>query len=113
MEDDDDGKIVRILEKADPAKQESLDAENVVDPMDAEQTWPTAEELRLADEEQKKVCSSLFLLILFTYIQLAHNLLTFLSLKYYVLIFYSILIYFLIFSINALMRTCIFHFFCK
>lgn len=56
MEADDEGKIVRILEKADPAKQESLDAENVVDPMDAEQTWPTAEELRLADEEQKKVC---------------------------------------------------------
>lgn len=53
--DADDGKTVRILEKADPAKQESLDAENVVDPMDAEQTWPTAEELRLAEEEQKKV----------------------------------------------------------
>lgn len=53
MESDDEK--IRILEKADPAKQESLDSENVVDPMDAEQTWPTADELKQAEEEQKKV----------------------------------------------------------
>lgn len=43
----------RILERADPAKQESLQSENVPDPMDAEQTWPTAEELAEAEEESK------------------------------------------------------------
>lgn len=46
---------IRILEKSDPSKQESLDAENVVDPMDAEQTWPTEEELKLAEDEKQKV----------------------------------------------------------
>lgn len=54
MESDDSNKI-RILEKSDPSKQESLDSENAVDPMDAEQTWPTAEELKLAEEEQKVI----------------------------------------------------------
>ncbi|KAL3283543.1 hypothetical protein HHI36_006682 [Cryptolaemus montrouzieri] len=44
---------IRILEKCDPNKQEPLDSENIPDPMDAEQTWPTAEEIRLAEEEQK------------------------------------------------------------
>lgn len=48
----DENKI-RVLEKCDPSKQESLESENVVDPMDAEQTWPTAEELKAAEEEQK------------------------------------------------------------
>lgn len=55
MELDNGKTVTRILEKADPTKQESLVSENVVDPMDAEQTWPTAEELRMAEEEQKKV----------------------------------------------------------
>ncbi|EFA12491.1 pre-rRNA-processing protein TSR1 homolog [Tribolium castaneum] len=43
----------RVLDKADPAKQESLDAENVPDPMDAEQTWPTNEEIEMAEQENK------------------------------------------------------------
>lgn len=47
--------IVRILEKCDVAKQDSLDSENVPDPMDAEQTWPTNEEIEMAEKEQK-VC---------------------------------------------------------
>ncbi|XP_015110274.1 pre-rRNA-processing protein TSR1 homolog [Diachasma alloeum] len=44
----------RVLEVADPAKQESLQSENIPDPMDAEQTWPTEEELAQALEDQKK-----------------------------------------------------------
>ncbi|CAH0388837.1 unnamed protein product [Bemisia tabaci] len=42
------------LAKADPALQESLESENTPDPMDAEQTWPTAEELQQAAENRKK-----------------------------------------------------------
>ncbi|CAB0005855.1 unnamed protein product [Nesidiocoris tenuis] len=34
-----------LLEEADPSKQESLVTEAPVDPMDAEQTWPTEEEM--------------------------------------------------------------------
>lgn len=34
--------------------QESLESENTPDPMDAEQTWPTAEELQQAAENRKK-----------------------------------------------------------
>lgn len=45
----------KVLEKADPLKQESLQSENVPDSMDAEQTWPTAEELAEAEGSQ---CSS-------------------------------------------------------
>ncbi|XP_063621177.1 pre-rRNA-processing protein TSR1 homolog [Cydia splendana] len=44
---------VSVLQVADPAKQESLDAENVPDPMDAEQTWPTEEEIAQANAETK------------------------------------------------------------
>ena len=44
----------RILERADPKKQESLDSENLPDPMDAEQTWPTEEELAQAAAARKK-----------------------------------------------------------
>ncbi|XP_049809647.1 pre-rRNA-processing protein TSR1 homolog [Schistocerca nitens] len=43
----------RLLEEADPSKQESLLSENPIDPMDAEQTWPTAEEIAEAEKEQK------------------------------------------------------------
>ncbi|VEN52810.1 unnamed protein product, partial [Callosobruchus maculatus] len=52
---DSDEIIIRLLEKCDPAKQESLDSENVPDPMDAEQTWPTNEEIETAEKEQKVV----------------------------------------------------------
>ena len=40
----EDGEV-RVLERADPEKQESLQTENEVDPMEGEQTWPTEEEL--------------------------------------------------------------------
>ncbi|CAD6227602.1 GSCOCG00001280001-RA-CDS [Cotesia congregata] len=43
---------VTVLERANPALQESLESENTPDPMDAEQTWPTAEELEEAKRER-------------------------------------------------------------
>lgn len=42
---------VQVLMRADPSKQESLQSEIVPDPMDGEQTWPTAEELSEAAGE--------------------------------------------------------------
>jgi len=36
---------VRVLEKANPLHQESLESEVIPDPMEGEQTWPTEEEL--------------------------------------------------------------------
>ncbi|KAG8298608.1 ribosome biogenesis protein tsr1 [Homalodisca vitripennis] len=45
----------KILAVADPQKQESLDMENVPDPMDAEQTWPTEEEMAEAEVQIKRV----------------------------------------------------------
>ena len=36
----------QLVQKADPAKQESLDTEAQYDYMNAEQTWPTEEELK-------------------------------------------------------------------
>ncbi|XP_033213769.1 pre-rRNA-processing protein TSR1 homolog [Belonocnema kinseyi] len=50
-----DGEVeTKILQTADPSKQESLQAENMPDPMDAEQTWPTEEELKQAEAQQKR-----------------------------------------------------------
>uniref|UniRef100_A0A4W3IQ86 Pre-rRNA-processing protein TSR1 homolog n=1 Tax=Callorhinchus milii TaxID=7868 RepID=A0A4W3IQ86_CALMI len=49
---------VKVLMKADPSKQESLESEVVPDPMEGEQTWPTEEELQEAEEaikETKKI----------------------------------------------------------
>jgi pre-rRNA-processing protein TSR1 len=40
---------VRVLEKADASRQESLQSENIPDEMDGEQTWPTEEELEEAE----------------------------------------------------------------
>ncbi|XP_033320128.1 pre-rRNA-processing protein TSR1 homolog [Bombus bifarius] len=51
----DDEPSTRVLERADPEKQESLESENIPDPMDAEQTWPTEEELAEAKAERKKI----------------------------------------------------------
>lgn len=45
---------VKVLMKADPSKQESLQSEVVPDPMEGEQTWPTEEELQEAEGEQKQ-----------------------------------------------------------
>jgi pre-rRNA-processing protein TSR1 len=39
---------IRVLQKADPAFQETLVCEVVPDPMDGEQTWPTDEEIKEA-----------------------------------------------------------------
>lgn len=48
-----DAEVIRttVLQRADPAKQESLDCENQLDPMDAEQTWPTEEEIEASNRE--------------------------------------------------------------
>ncbi|XP_057664407.1 pre-rRNA-processing protein TSR1 homolog [Diorhabda carinulata] len=51
--DSDDVSLIRVLERCDPSKQESLESENIPDPMDAEQTWPTQEEMETAEKEQK------------------------------------------------------------
>ncbi|XP_026328590.1 pre-rRNA-processing protein TSR1 homolog [Hyposmocoma kahamanoa] len=50
-----DAEVVKrtVLQVADPAKQESLQCENVPDPMDAEQTWPTEEDIEQANIETK------------------------------------------------------------
>ena len=40
---------MKILECADPQRQESLQAEVIPDPMEGEQTWPTEEELAEAE----------------------------------------------------------------
>ena len=44
---------VKTIAVADPSKQESLVTEAEVDPMDAEQTWPTDEELKQAEGLQE------------------------------------------------------------
>ncbi|XP_018412655.1 PREDICTED: pre-rRNA-processing protein TSR1 homolog isoform X3 [Nanorana parkeri] len=46
---------VKVLMKADPTAQESLQSEVVPDPMEGEQTWPTEEELKEAEEESETV----------------------------------------------------------
>lgn len=42
---------VTVLQVADPTKQVSLQSENIPDPMEAEQTWPTEEEIEEANLE--------------------------------------------------------------
>ncbi|XP_055549498.1 pre-rRNA-processing protein TSR1 homolog [Wyeomyia smithii] len=44
----------KLLAKADPLKQTSLQRENIPDEMDAEQTWPTEEEIAASRSENKK-----------------------------------------------------------
>ncbi|XP_055596062.1 pre-rRNA-processing protein TSR1 homolog [Uranotaenia lowii] len=44
----------KLLAKADPEKQTSLQRENVPDEMDAEQTWPTEAEIAASRNENKK-----------------------------------------------------------
>jgi hypothetical protein len=60
---------IRILDQADITKQESLDAENTPDPMDGEQTWPTNEEIEMAEKESK-VCLNIAILTVNCYILL-------------------------------------------
>jgi len=50
MEDADMEEGVKVVAVADPSRQQSLITEAEVDPMEGEQTWPTEEELREADE---------------------------------------------------------------
>ncbi|XP_068153336.1 pre-rRNA-processing protein TSR1 homolog [Drosophila tropicalis] len=52
-----DGELaeVRVLARSDPVKQTSLQSENIPDPMDAEQTWPTEEEIEASKQETKKM----------------------------------------------------------
>ncbi|XP_048079138.2 pre-rRNA-processing protein TSR1 homolog isoform X4 [Ursus arctos] len=45
---------LKVLMKADPDKQESLQTEVIPDPMEGEQTWPTEEELSEANDFLKK-----------------------------------------------------------
>lgn len=45
---------VKILDKADPLKQTSLEAEMIPDPMEGEQTWPTPEEMVAAEAQNPK-----------------------------------------------------------
>lgn len=45
---------IKVLMKADPEKQESLQTEVIPDPMEGEQTWPTEEELREANDFLKE-----------------------------------------------------------
>ncbi|XP_067864676.1 pre-rRNA-processing protein TSR1 homolog [Heptranchias perlo] len=45
---------LKVLMKADPSKQAALESEVVPDPMEGEQTWPTDEELREAEEAIKE-----------------------------------------------------------
>ncbi|XP_066918428.1 pre-rRNA-processing protein TSR1 homolog [Clytia hemisphaerica] len=56
MEGDEDNSMeedVKTIAVADPSKQETLVTEAEVDPMDAEQTWPTEEEIKQAQDEAK------------------------------------------------------------
>lgn len=47
-------KLISIIRKSSPAKQTSLQRENIPDEMDAEQTWPTEEEIAHAQAETKR-----------------------------------------------------------
>ncbi|XP_077150607.1 pre-rRNA-processing protein TSR1 homolog [Ranitomeya variabilis] len=44
---------LKVLMKADPSVQESLQSEVVPDPMEGEQTWPTEEEMKEAEDSLK------------------------------------------------------------
>lgn len=45
---------MKLLARADPAFQESLQSEVEPDPMEGEQTWPTDEEFRQAEGASRK-----------------------------------------------------------
>lgn len=45
----------RVVARAHPNKQTSLQTENEPDPMDAEQTWPTEEEIEQSQKETRKM----------------------------------------------------------
>ncbi|XP_049716619.1 pre-rRNA-processing protein TSR1 homolog isoform X2 [Elephas maximus indicus] len=47
---------LKVLMKADPGRQQSLQSEVIPDPMEGEQTWPTEEELSEANDLLKQNC---------------------------------------------------------
>ena len=56
IKDSEDGNTamdedLKLLARADPAYQESLQSEVEPDPMEGEQTWPTDDELRQSEGE--------------------------------------------------------------
>lgn len=53
--------VIKVLMKADPRRQESLQSEVIPDPMEGEQTWPTEEELKEAEGQCWQYFSSLSL----------------------------------------------------
>ena len=65
---------VKVLEKANPGRQESLQSENIPDPMEGEQTWPTEEELAEAEGNIKNRNLEFHLLSHFwPYLRLIHD----------------------------------------
>lgn len=54
-EDEQGRQLVKILQEAEAARQESLESENVPDPLNAEQTWPTEEEMQMGNNDEKKM----------------------------------------------------------
>lgn len=54
-EDEQGRQLVKILQEAEAARQESLESENVPDPLNAEQTWPTEEEMQMGNNDEKVI----------------------------------------------------------
>uniref|UniRef100_A0A8C4YQP0 AARP2CN domain-containing protein n=1 Tax=Gopherus evgoodei TaxID=1825980 RepID=A0A8C4YQP0_9SAUR len=57
--------VIKVLMKADPRRQESLQSEVIPDPMEGEQTWPTEEELKEwspSQDLQQDSCSAIHVL---------------------------------------------------
>lgn len=52
---EEDSGEVRVLEKADASRQESLQSENIPGEMEGEQTWPTEEEMEEAEGQRSAV----------------------------------------------------------
>ncbi|XP_067422063.1 pre-rRNA-processing protein TSR1 homolog [Emydura macquarii macquarii] len=46
--------VIKVLMTVDPRRQESLQSEVIPDPMEGEQTWPTEEELKEAEDSLKE-----------------------------------------------------------
>lgn len=51
---------LKVLMKADPDQQETLQTEVFPDPMEGEQTWPTEEELDEANGQWQQTCQQFF-----------------------------------------------------
>ena len=74
LQDSEMEEDVKVLEKANPGRQESLQSENIPDPMEGEQTWPTEEELAEAEGNIKNRNLEFHLLSHFwPYLRLSHD----------------------------------------